>query len=69
MQAPPSEPILPQAPSMVDRMLALPKELATRATLYVAFIYAKQPARIKQVLNRVYINTQNVDDDLVRLLS
>jgi hypothetical protein len=54
---------------MVDRMLAVPKELATRASLYVAFIYAKQPARIKQVLNRVYINTQNVDDDLVRLLS
>jgi hypothetical protein len=61
--------MLPQAPSMINRMMALPKELATRASLYVAFIYAKQPARIKQVLNRVYINTQNVDHDLVRLPS
>lgn len=48
--------------------MAVPRQLATRAGLYVAFIYAKQPSRIKQVLNRVYIDKSNVDDDLVRLL-
>lgn len=68
VQSPPSPPIVPPQPSMVDRMLAVPKQLASRVTLYAAFIFAKQPARIKQVLNNVYIDKQNVDDDLVSLL-
>lgn len=65
MQAPPSPPVLPPEPSLLERALAVPKQLATRFGLYVAFLYAKQPGRVKEVLNKVYINTQNVDDDLV----
>lgn len=31
--------------------MAAPKAMATRMGLYVAFLYAKQPLRIKQVLH------------------
>lgn len=53
MQSTPSDPVLPPEPSMMERAMAVPKQLAMRASLFVAFIYAKQPARIKQVLNKV----------------
>ena len=35
--------------SLVHPQVATPKALATRVGLYVAFLYAKQPLRIKQV--------------------
>lgn len=61
--------MLPPQPSLLERAMAVPKQLATRVGLYVAFIYAKQPGRVKEVLNRVYIDQRNVDDDLVRHLN
>jgi pimeloyl-ACP methyl ester carboxylesterase len=36
-----------------------------RAAVLGAFIYTKQPARIKQVLSQVYVDPTNIDDDLV----
>lgn len=36
-----------------------------RAVLYITFQQTKQPARILQVLNSVYVSKQNLDDDLV----
>ncbi|GAB5036622.1 Hypothetical protein NocV09_04400090 [Nannochloropsis oceanica] len=38
---------------------------ARRVVLYSAFFYTKQPGRIKQVLQQVYLNKDNVDDELV----
>lgn len=46
--------------------VAAPKALSVRVGLYFAFLYAKQPLRIRQVLNKVYVDNTNVDDDLVR---
>lgn len=65
VQTPPSPPVLPPEPSFLQRTMAAPKQLATRFGLYVAFIYAKQPGRVKEVLNKVYIDSTNVDSDLV----
>lgn len=65
VQQPPSPPAVPPQPTLMERAMGFPKQLATRVGLYVAFLYAKQPSRIKDVLNKVYIDTTNVDDDLV----
>ena len=64
-QRSPSPLVVPPEPSLFERLVAVPKQLTSRVGLYVAFLYAKQPGRVKEVLNRVYINTTNVDDDLV----
>lgn len=36
-----------------------------RVVLYLAFLRARQPARIKQVLSLVYASQANLDDDLI----
>ena len=48
---PPSEP----AKSFVESLLQPVQALAKRAAVYVAFIAAKQPSRIKQVLQQVLL--------------
>lgn len=65
VQKEPDEPILPPNPSIWAQLVAAPKALSVRVGLYFAFLYAKQPLRIRQVLNRVYPDNSNVDDDLV----
>ncbi|PSC74999.1 Haloalkane dehalogenase [Micractinium conductrix] len=39
---------------------------AKRAVVFASFVFAKQPARIRQVLNQVYVSPATIDDDLVR---
>ncbi|KAK9830202.1 hypothetical protein WJX72_010275 [[Myrmecia] bisecta] len=52
--------------SMMQRMTEPVAQMARRAAVYMAFLAAKQPSRIKQVLQQVYTNDTNVDDELVR---
>lgn len=40
-----------------------------RSVVFASFIFTKQPARIRQVLNQVYESPAHVDDDLVRSIS
>ncbi|KAK9844137.1 hypothetical protein WJX81_005602 [Elliptochloris bilobata] len=51
--------------SLLARMLAPIKVLLGRGAVYGSFLVAKQPARIRQVLNQVYLNKDTLDDDLV----
>jgi pimeloyl-ACP methyl ester carboxylesterase len=45
-------------------------ELTSKLVLYASFTLAKQPTRIRQVLQQVYaIDPTNVDDDLVRSIA
>lgn len=65
VQREPEEPLLPPSPTLWQQLVAVPKGLSVRVGLYFAFLYAKQPLRIRQVLNKVYVDNANVDDDLV----
>lgn len=65
VQKKPSEPLMPPNPTPWEQLVAASTALSVRVGLYFAFIYAKQPLRIRQVLNKVYLDNANVDDDLV----
>ena len=52
----------PEPPSPLDPIKKAILNAIKRVTLYFGFIYAKQPARIKQVLDLVYLNKDQIDD-------
>lgn len=41
-------------------------EAVKRSIVGASFLYTKQPARVKQVLGQVYVQDENIDDDLVK---
>lgn len=55
----------PPAKGFMESVLQPVQALAKRAAVYVAFIAAKQPSRIRQVLQQVYISKDNIDQDLI----
>lgn len=52
--------------SWTQKFMEPVKKAAKRGILYLTFLQAKQPARIKQVLLSVYPDKSNVDDLLVQ---
>ncbi|GFH07926.1 predicted protein [Haematococcus lacustris] len=54
-----------QPEPLVDRFKNWLAGIGKRVVLYFAFVRAKQPERIKEVLNMVYTNRDMVDDELV----
>ncbi|BDA43323.1 probable haloalkane dehalogenase [Coccomyxa sp. Obi] len=54
-----------EQPTLIARMTEQLKSMAVRGSIYASFFLAKQPKRIRQVLEQVYISQQNVDEDLV----
>lgn len=59
----------PADPWSLAALMKGPLELFSRAAVYVSFVFAKQPARIRSVLMQVYADPTNVDDDLVLSIS
>ncbi|CAI5506072.1 unnamed protein product [Closterium sp. Naga37s-1] len=51
---------------LVEGVVAAVGKVARRVVLQVTFLQAKQPGRIKQVLELVYPNAASVDEELVR---
>ncbi|CAI5463850.1 unnamed protein product [Closterium sp. Yama58-4] len=51
---------------LVEGVVAAVGKVARRVVLHVTFLQAKQPGRIKQVLELVYPNAASVDEELVR---
>ncbi|DBB12732.1 TPA: hypothetical protein ACH3X3_005508 [Trebouxia sp. C0006] len=51
--------------SFLQQVLSPLATVAKRVAVYGSFILTKQPSRVKQVLQQVYIDKTNVDDDLV----
>ncbi|CAI5961292.1 unnamed protein product [Closterium sp. NIES-65] len=51
---------------LVEGVVAVVGKVARRVVLQVTFLQAKQPGRIKQVLELVYPNASSVDEELVR---
>jgi pimeloyl-ACP methyl ester carboxylesterase len=51
--------------SLLQRVTTSVSTAIKRAAVSASFIYAKQPARVKQVLGQVYVDKTNIDDDLV----
>ncbi|CAI7878392.1 unnamed protein product [Closterium sp. NIES-53] len=51
---------------LVEGVVTAVGKLARRVVLQVTFLQAKQPGRIKQVLELVYPNAASVDEELVR---
>lgn len=51
---------------IIQQVLAPLATIAKRVAVYGSFVLTKQPSRVKQVLQQVYIDKTNVDDDLVR---
>uniref|UniRef100_A0A7R9U128 AB hydrolase-1 domain-containing protein n=1 Tax=Pinguiococcus pyrenoidosus TaxID=172671 RepID=A0A7R9U128_9STRA len=52
-------------PSPIDNMMQIVSDALQRMALTTTFFYTKQPARIEQVLRQVYIDSTNVDADLI----
>lgn len=52
-------------PTWWDNTLAKVKRVGKKVVMQFAFIRAKQPARIEEVLKMVYAKPDNVDADLV----
>jgi pimeloyl-ACP methyl ester carboxylesterase len=51
--------------SPLRRIATVASDAVKRLSISVAFLYAKQPARVRQVLQQVYISPANIDDALV----
>lgn len=64
--AAPSKKRTTEQPSLVQQVLAPLATIAKRVAVYGSFVLTKQPSRVKQVLQQVYIDKTNVDDDLVK---
>eukprot|EP00898_Chlorokybus_atmophyticus_P001770 jgi/Chlat1/2594/Chrsp178S02448 len=56
----------PAVNSVLSSMMTPFATMAKRAAIYYAFVRSKEEGSIRSVLNNVYINSANVDDDLVR---
>ncbi|DBA93112.1 TPA: hypothetical protein ACH3X2_003429 [Trebouxia sp. C0005] len=52
--------------SFLQQVLSPLATIAKRVAVYGSFVLTKQPSRVKQVLQQVYIDKTNVDDDLVK---
>lgn len=52
--------------TFLQQVLSPLATMAKRVAVYGSFILTKQPSRVKQVLQQVYIDKTNVDDDLVK---
>ncbi|KAK9915016.1 hypothetical protein WJX75_003662 [Coccomyxa subellipsoidea] len=60
-----SKPPAEEQPTLVASLMDQVKTMALRGSIYASFFLAKQPKRIRQVLEQVYISQQNVDEELV----
>jgi hypothetical protein len=54
-------PLKKSQPKWIETLLAA----FQRFIINISFYYTKQPMRVEQILKQVYINTSNVDSDLV----
>lgn len=52
--------------SMMQQLMNPVMTVAKRVAIFGSFMLTKQPARVRQVLNQVYIDPTNVDDTLVQ---
>ncbi|KAF5829848.1 Alpha/Beta hydrolase protein, partial [Dunaliella salina] len=60
---PPADPNRQQ--TLIEQLQIFVTGLVKRVVLLLAFVRAKQPARIREVLELVYTNKEQLDDDLV----
>mmetsp|Transcript_28195 Transcript_28195/g.71897 ORF Transcript_28195/g.71897 Transcript_28195/m.71897 type:complete len:372 (-) Transcript_28195:235-1350(-) len=61
----PTKPPRPEEPAWYEPALNAVVGAVKRVVLFFAFMRAKQPARIKEVLDLVYVSKDSVDGDLV----